>query len=218
VWGGSQALGRFALTPLASSPSIGLLIDKTLGAASFGASRRACSLASVLAALSAMLLGSCGGGSTPGGPTFPQPGGTVAGRYLLEIRPGPSCSSQAGTTLPQGPYSFPMVAAAGGTTPHPGIQILIEGVASSFELEFKYTDFTLRGGLGTTGDGVLTNQGQRAWINAIGTGAVTQKADGIGEVTSGTMIGFVAVGSATAAFNEAAACTALDHTFTLKVR
>jgi hypothetical protein len=143
----------------------------------------------------------------------------VAGRYLLEIRPGPSCSSQAGTTLPQGPYSFPMVAAAGGTTPHPGIQILIEGVASSFELEFKYTDFTLHGGLGTTGDGVLTNQGQRVWINAIGNGAVTQKAaDGIGEVTAGTIIGFVAVGSATAAFNEAAACTALDHTFTLKVR
>jgi hypothetical protein len=206
------------LTVVASSPSIASLNDKTLRTASFRSSLGVPLVASALAALTAILLGSCGGGSTPGGPTFPQPGGTVAGRYLLEIQPGPSCNAEAGTTLPRGPYSFPMVAAAGGTTPHPGVQILIEGVASSFELELKYTDFTLRGGLGTTGEGVLTNQGQRTWINAIGTGAVTQKADGIGEVTAGTLIGFVAVGSATATFDEAAACTALDHTFTLKVR
>jgi hypothetical protein len=142
----------------------------------------------------------------------------VAGRYLLEIQPGVSCSNQSITTLPKGPYSFPMVASAGGTTPHPGVEVVIEGVASSLELEFKYTDFTLRGGLGTTGEGVLTNQGQRLWMNAIGTGAVTQKADGIGEVTAGTLIGYVAIGSATAVQNEAVACSTTDHTFTLKVR
>ena len=142
----------------------------------------------------------------------------MAGRYLLEIRPGPSCSQQPGTTLPSGPYSFPMVASAGGTTPHPGVQILIEGVASSLEIEFKYTDFTLRGGLGTTGDGVLTNQGQRLWIHSIGNGPVTQKSDGIGEVTAGTLAGYIALGSPTAQESEATACNALDHTFTLKVR
>jgi hypothetical protein len=154
----------------------------------------------------------------PGGPSSPQPGGTVGGGYLLEILPGPTCNGDPGTTLPRGPYSFPMVASAGGTTPHPGVEVVIEGVASSLELEFKYTDFTLRGGLGTTGDGVLTNQGQRLWIRAIGTGAVTQKTDGIGEVTAGTLIGYIAVGPATALEAEATACTALDHTFTLKIR
>jgi hypothetical protein len=111
-----------------------------------------------------------------------------------------------------------MVASAGGTTPHPGVEVVLDGVASSLELEFKYTDFTLRGGLGTTGDGVLTNQGQRLWVNAIGTGAVAQKADGIGEVAAGTLIGYLAIGSPTATMGEATACSALDHTFTLKVR
>jgi hypothetical protein len=111
-----------------------------------------------------------------------------------------------------------MVASAGGTTPHPGVQVVIEGVASSLELEFKYTDFTLRGGLGTTGDGVLTNQGPRFWMNAIGTGAVTHKGDGVGEVTAGTLIGYIAVAPATAVQNDAIACSTTDHTFTLKVR
>ncbi len=142
----------------------------------------------------------------------------MAGRYLLEIQPGTSCVTLPGSNVPRGPYSFPMVASAGGTTPHPGVQVVIEGVASSLELEFKYTDFTLRGGLGTTGEGVLTNQGQRFWMNAIGTGAVTQKSDGIGEVTAGTLIGYIAVAPATAVQNDAVACSTTDHTFTLKVR
>ena len=111
-----------------------------------------------------------------------------------------------------------MVASAAGATPHPGVQILIEGVASSLEIEFKYTDFTLRGGFGTTGDGVLTNQGQRLWIHSIGNGPVTQKSDGIGEVTAGTLAGYIALGSPMAQESEATACNALDHTFTLKVR
>jgi hypothetical protein len=155
---------------------------------------------------------------SPDGPSSPTPGGTVAGRYLLEIQPGASCATLPNSNVPRGPYSFPMVASAGGTTPHPGVQVVIEGVASSLELEFKYTDFTLRGGLGTTGEGVLANQGQRFWINAIGTGAVTQKADGIGQVTAGTLMGYIAVAAATASQNEAIACSTTDHTFTLKVR
>jgi hypothetical protein len=179
----------------------------------YGSSPRA------LALLGLSFLASCGGGpTTPGGPSSPMPGGTVAGRYLLEIQPGASCATVPGSNVPRGPYSFPMVASAGGTSPHPGIQVVIEGDPSSLELEFKYTDFTLRGGLGTTGEGVLTNQGQRFWINAIGTGAVTQKADGIGQVTAGTLMGYIAVAGATASQNEATACSTTDHTFTLKVR
>jgi len=158
--------------------------------------------------------GSCGG-SNPDGPTGPTPGGTVAGRYLLEIRPAPSCSTA------RGPHSFPMNAAAGGTAPYPGVQVVIEGDASSLELEFKYTDSTLRGGLGTTAAGVLTNQGLRFWIRGIGTGAVTHTGEGPGEVTAGTLMGYVAVGSASDPFDSlcmSCICSANDHSFTLKVR
>jgi hypothetical protein len=113
-----------------------------------------------------------------------------------------------------------MVAAAGGTSPYPGVEILLDGaaVASALEIEFKYTDFTLRGGLGTTGDGVLMNEGQRLWVHAIGTGAVTQESAGIGEVTAGTLIGYVAIGAPTDAESDAVICNATDHTFTLKIR
>lgn len=165
-----------------------------------------------LVATSALLfLGSCGG-SNPDGPTGPQPGGTVAGRYLLEIRPSASCS------VARGPHTFPMNAAAGGTTPHPGVQVVIDGDPSTLELEFKYTDFTLRGGLGTTGNGVLTNEGLRFWIRAIGTGAVTQTSDGHGEVLAGSLMGYMATGSAGSDEASATPCVARDHTFTLKVR
>jgi hypothetical protein len=175
-------------------------------------------MVAVLAVGAATFAGSCGDDNSPNPPTSPPPGGTVAGRYLLEIVPGTSCLTLPNSNVPRGPHSFPMVASAGGTTPHPGVQVVIEGVASSLELEFKYTDFTLRGGLGTTGEGVLTNQGLRFWINAIGTGAVTQTSSGIGQVTAGTLIGYIAVAPATAAQNDAVACSATDHTFTLKVR
>ena len=98
------------------------------------------------------------------------------------------------------------------------MQLVIEGVASSLEVEFKYTDFTLRGGLGTTGEGVLTNQGLRIWIRAIGTGAVTQTTNGRGQVSAGTLIGHLALGGASDPEGALGDCTAIDHTFTLKVR
>lgn len=141
----------------------------------------------------------------------------MVGNYLLEILPGASCN-RAGTTLPRGPHSFQMVAAAGGSFPHPGVQVVLDGAPSALELELKYTDFTLRGGFGTTGDGVLTSQGLRLWIRTIGTGAVTHEGDGRGEVTAGTLAGYLAIGAANAEEAAATACSATDHTFTLKVR
>jgi hypothetical protein len=111
-----------------------------------------------------------------------------------------------------------MNAVSGGTMPHPGVQVVIDGVASSLELEFKYTDFTLRGGLGTTGAGVLTNEGLRFWIRGIGTGAVTHVGDGPGEVTAGSLMGYLATGSASTEEAAAASCFATDHAFTLKAR
>lgn len=111
-----------------------------------------------------------------------------------------------------------MDAVAGGTSPHPGVQVVLEGSPSSLEAEFKYTDFTLRGGLGTTGLGVLTNEGLHLWIRAIGTGAVAHQGDGVGEVAAGTLMGYLATGFANAEEATAASCFATDHTFTLKVR
>ena len=163
-----------------------------------------------LAMASTLPFGSCGGGN-PNGPTT-LPGGTVSGRYLLEIRPGATCS------VARGPHTFPMNAVAAGTTPHPGIQVVVEGVPWHLELELEYTDFTLRGGLGTTGLGVLTNEGLRLWMRAIGKGAVAHQGDGVGEVAAGTLMGYLATGAADAEEAEAAACVATDHTFTLKVR
>ena len=207
------------MTPLVPSPSIAALNESTSGNASVWSLSAARALAGSLALFGAAMVGSCGSdGGPPVSPSPSPPGGTVAGRYLLEIQPGASCATLPGSNVPRGPYSFPMVASAGGTTPHPGVQVVLDGVPSSLELEFKYTDFTLRGGLGTTGEGVLTNQGQRFWMNAIGTGAVAQKSDGIGEVTAGTLMGYIAVAPATAVQNDAVACSTTDHTFTLKVR
>jgi len=114
-----------------------------------------------------------------------------------------------------------MNAAAGGTAPYPGVQVVIDGDASSLELEFKHTDFTLRGGLGTTVEGVLTNEGLRFWIRAIGTGAVTHTGEGPSEVTAGTLMGYVAVGNASDEFASLCMnciCHGTDHSFTLKVR
>jgi len=111
-----------------------------------------------------------------------------------------------------------MSAVSGGNVPHPGVQVVLEGAASSLEAEFKYTEFTLRGGIGTTGAGVLTNEGLRFWTRTIGTGAVTQRTNGIGEVTAGTLMGYMATGFAGSDEASAATCFANDHAFTLKVR
>ena len=47
---------------------------------------------------------------------------------------------------------------------------------------------------------------------------MTQKSDGLGEVTAGNLMGYIAVAAATAVQNDAVACSATDHTFTLRVR
>jgi len=79
------------------------------------------------------------------------------------------------------------------------------------ELELKYTDFTLEGGFGTTGDGVVSNEARQFWVNAIGTGQVTQASDGRGEVLSGSLRGYLEV-------EGTDPCTATNHSFTLRTR
>jgi hypothetical protein len=111
-----------------------------------------------------------------------------------------------------------MEAALAGSYPYPGVQFVLEGAPASLELEFLYTNSTLRGSLGTTGDGVLSSEGLRFWIHAIGTGPVTARRDGRGEVVTGSLMGYLAVGGANDEEGALGICSALDHTFTLRVR
>ncbi len=165
-----------------------------------------------------LALGGCGEPSpgmpspSPSASPTPKPGGVVTGRYLLQIQPSPVCG------LARGPLSFPMEAAPAGTVPHPGVQVVLEGDASSLELELVYPDCTLRGGMGTTGDGVLSNEGLRLWLHSIGTGGVFQASDGRGEVASGSLLGYLAMGGPNDAEGSLGTCSAQDHTFTLRAR
>lgn len=165
----------------------------------------------MLAALAWTACGSSPSTPTPS-PSVPVPGGPVEGRYLLQLTPGPACA------MSPGPISFPMTAAASGTMPHPGVQILVDGDGSRFELEMLSTGTALRGGLGTTEEGVLANEGPRAWIRVIGSGPVFRSADGRGEVLSGTLSGDLALGPADGEEGEWGSCSATDHAFSLRAR
>src|SRR5207244_12951417 len=75
------------------------------------------SAASLIVSLVAAGCGSPSGPSaspTPT-PTATPPPGPVAGRYLLQIVPGPGGSTS------RSPLSFPTVAAPAGTPPHPRV-------------------------------------------------------------------------------------------------
>jgi hypothetical protein len=166
------------------------------------------------------LLAGCGSG--PSGPsasptptptaTPPQTGGTVSGRYVLQIVPAPGCN------MSRSPLSFPMAAAGAGTTPHPGVQVVVDGDPGQLELEFLTDGVTLRGGLGTTGDGVLSNEAMRLWMHAIGAGSITRASDGRGEILTGTLMGYVALGRPNNDEGELGTCSAPDHSFTLRTR
>jgi hypothetical protein len=167
------------------------------------------------------LLSGCGGGSpsTPSGSptptptaTPPQTGGDVTGRYLLSIVPAPGCA------LSRTPLTFPMGAVAAGTTPHPGVQVVLDGEPGALELELLSASATVRGGMGTTGDGALANEGTRLWLHAVGSGSVTRAADGRGEVVQGTLMGYVALGRKNDDEGALGTCSARDHSFTLRIR
>ena|SRR5262245_24912823 len=158
-------------------------------------------------------------GSGPGNPSpspspsGPQAGGPVTGRYLVQITPGPGCA------MSRTPVSFPVQAAAANTPQHSGVQALLVGDGSRFELEFLSAQTALRGGVGTTADGVLANEGQRVWVHAIGAGSLFQAADGRGQILNGgTLSGYIAVGAADEVEDDAAVCTATDHTFVLRAQ
>ena len=117
-----------------------------------------------------------------------------------------------------GPLTFPMTAVAAGTSPHPGVQVLVVGDVRLLELEFLSAATTLTGGLGTTEDGILANEGVRMWIHAIGTGPVTRAADGRGQIAAGQLAGYVAFGFANGSEGSLGSCDSVAHSFALRVR
>ena len=165
-----------------------------------------------------MLLGAlsltCGGPGTPTPSPTPsaQPGGPVVGRYTVQVVPAAGCA------MPSAALSFPMQAAEAGTSPYKGVQVLLEGDGSRFELEFLSTEVALRGGLGTTEEGVLANEGRRLWIRAIGAGSVLRGADGRGEVLTGTLSGYLALGEANGEEGDLGTCSSASHAFRLRAR
>jgi hypothetical protein len=167
----------------------------------------------------ALCLGA-GCGSTGGSPMAPSesppaapiPGGVVAGAYVLQIE------GAAGCLVPLGPHRIPVVASPTGTPAQPGVQVLPAAGGAALELEFLHVADTLRGGLGTTEQGVLTAAGLRVYLRTIGTGAVTHLGSGRGEVLSGTMFGELAFSRpGDGELTTLGVCTALEHRWKLTV-
>jgi hypothetical protein len=145
-------------------------------------------------------------------PATPTPGGAVTGRYTLQINPAASCGA------PRPSFTFTMDALPGGTTPHRGTQVVLTGVPEALEAEFVDENNALRGGVGTTADGVAAIEGFRLRMRVIASGALLRGTDGRGEVRSGTMMGTIGFSRPNDIDDTLGACVARDHTFTLSAR
>jgi hypothetical protein len=166
----------------------------------------------------ALALAGCGGAEAPGGPdpvpsTSPTPGGpggALVGNYILQITPAAGCSMR-------NPVSFPMAASAGGTAPHPGVQVVLRG-SDVLQIEFLAEGNTVTGGLGTTEQGALADEAVRVWTRTIGAGPVQRAADGRGQIVAGTLAGYLAYGSAIGGEGTLGSCDSLAHSFTLRTQ
>jgi hypothetical protein len=135
----------------------------------------------------------------------------VAGNYTLQITPSASCP------MARTPLSFPMTAATTSPTTHAGAQVILDPNGFRLELEAIEENFTIRGGLGTNPEGVPSDQGPWLWVRAIAAGAVQRSANGNGEVVTGTLAGYLALGEV-AVEGSLGTCNATDHAFTLRPR
>ncbi len=159
------------------------------------------------------------GGSNPIGPMpspspspTAQPGGTITGAYTLSITPSVSCA------MSRTPITFLMTGADAGVTTHPGVQVLLDPNGSRLELEAVYENFAIHGGLGTSDDLVVSDQGQRVWIRAIAAGPVLRATDGRGQVLTGTLAGYLALATSNGTEGELGSCSAADHALSLRTR
>ena len=160
-----------------------------------------------------------GCGSNPIGPMpspspspTPQPGGTIAGGYTLSITPSASCA------MSRTPITFLMTGADAGVTTHPGVQVLLDPNGSRLELEAVYENFAIHGGLGTPDGGVVSDQGQRVDVRAIGAGPVLRATDSRGEVLTGTLAGYIARAPIDGFEGDLGTCSAADHALSLRTR
>ncbi len=129
----------------------------------------------------------------------------MSGLYTLQLLPAASCNGRTVT--------FNVQVTQTGSSPHPGVQLLWTGFDPPLlELELKYTNNTLEGGVGTTGDGLPSNEGPYVWVNAIASGQTTQTSAGRGEVVSGTLRGYLEIDGIMSA------CTSASHSFTLRAQ
>ena len=135
----------------------------------------------------------------------------MAGAYTLQITPSASCP------MARTPLSFPMTAAPTSPTTHPGVQVLLDPNGRRLELEAIEESFTIRGGLGTNEEGITSDQGVWIWVRAIAAGPVQRSAGGNGEVVTGTLAGYLALGEA-AVEGSLGTCNATDHAFSLRTR
>lgn len=87
---------------------------------------------------------------------------------------------------------------------------------SALELELLYKSNEIRGGFGTRGDGVVSQEGLRAWIRAVGSGVATRLGTGPADVTEGTLSGYVALAGPGGTEGALGTCSATDHRFTLR--
>ena len=167
-------------------------------------------LAAVLAATS------CGGGSptrpSPSPtPTPRDPGGVVTGLYQLRVEPAAACPAPARV------FTFTVDAAADAAR-YPGVQIVDRGTPLGVEMELLYQTPVVRGGLVTTGDGVLANEGLRLWVRAIARGDVSSLRGQRGEVTQGTLDGTLSFGGPNDDEGALGSCTSGSHTWSLSAR
>jgi hypothetical protein len=174
-----------------------------------------------LGALALFALAAGCGGSNPIGPMpspspspTAQPGGAIVAGYTLSITPSASCA------MSRTPITFLMTGADAGATTHPGVQVLLDpnGSLDRLELEAVYESFAIHGGLGATDHGVVSEQGQRVWVRAIGAGPVLRATDSRGEMLTGTLAGYLALAPSDGFEGDLGTCNAADHALSLRTR
>ncbi len=163
------------------------------------------------ASVLASACGSSGGGPTPIPSPSPTPG-PVSGAYTLQLVPAAGCAFP-GPTL-----TFPMDAASAPGARYPGLQVLLVGDPSALEAELLNNPGTVRGGVGTRGDGALANEGYRVWVRAILDGTISRATDGRGEVASGTALGYIALAGPNGYEGDSGSCQVPNHSFSLRAR
>jgi hypothetical protein len=111
-----------------------------------------------------------------------------------------------------------MDAASAPGAPKPGTQVVLNGDPGGLEAEFIAENQTLRGGIGTTHDGVLAPERFQLFVNVVATAPVVRAADGRGEVRTGTMFGTLSFAPPFGDEAELGSCTGGPHAFTLIAR